>query len=134
MEAVLISTLISLGAFAMIFGIRYLTNKERMAMIERGMSPISPKRKTPPPLQSLKWGLVFCGAGVGLLLSFILSNYVLMTSEQKAPAIYFALIAIFGGLGLVISYSFEKRHEDKERTSQPLERRHEPMEKTNQMS
>ena len=124
---------IFIGIFAMLFGLRYLTNKERMAMIERGISPSLPKRRS-QPLQTLKWGLLLCGSGLGLLLAFTLTNYVLMTSEEKAPAIYFSMIAICGGLGLVTSYRFEKHHEDKERASQVLERRHEPMEKMNQMS
>ncbi|HYV95328.1 MAG TPA: DUF6249 domain-containing protein [Chitinophagales bacterium] len=118
MSAILIPILISLGAFAMIFGLRYLSNKERMAMIERGMAPVQPQKRS-RPLQTLKWGLIVCGVGLGLLLSFYLTNYVLMTSDEKAPAIYFGLIAIFGGLGLVISYVFERRYEEKEKTNQP---------------
>ncbi len=118
MDPVMIPILIPLGAFAMIFGLAYLTNKERMAMIERGLSPVEP-RKVSRPLQTLKWGLLICGAGSGLLLAFILTTYVLMTPDEKAPAIYFSLIAILGGLGLVVSYTFEKRHEEKEKMNQP---------------
>lgn len=39
MEGILVPILISLGAFLMVFGLRYLENKERMAMIERGIDP-----------------------------------------------------------------------------------------------
>jgi len=118
MNALLIPLLVPIALCAMIFGLRYLTSKERMAMIERGISPTEPRRRSSRPLQTLKWGLIFCGAGLGLLLAFCLTNYVLMTPDEKAPAIYFALIAIFGGLGLVISYVFEKRYEEKEKTNQ----------------
>ena len=119
MADTLVPIAIFLGAFAMVFGIRYMINKERMAMIERGMTR-TPQTRRSRPLQTLKWGLIFCSAGLGLLLAFCLTNYVLMTPDDKAFPIYMALIAIFGGLGLVISYTFEKRHEDKEKMNQPL--------------
>jgi len=114
MEGILVPILITLGAFAMVFGLRYLSNKENMAMIERGMDPRTKQRPRYRPLQTLKWGLILCGVGVGLLLAFYLTSYVLMTPDDKSTAIYFAMIGICGGLGLVISYSFEKRHEEKE--------------------
>ncbi|MFI5135895.1 MAG: DUF6249 domain-containing protein [Chitinophagales bacterium] len=114
MEGILVPILITLGAFAMVFGLRYLSNKENMAMIERGLDPRANQKPRYRPLTTLKWGLIFCGIGIGLLLAFYFTNYVLMTSDDKAPAIYFALIGICGGLGLVISYAFEKRHEEKE--------------------
>ncbi|MBK9338612.1 MAG: hypothetical protein IPM98_19620 [Lewinellaceae bacterium] len=37
--ALFIPITISLGAFLMVWGIRYLENKENMAMIEKGMEP-----------------------------------------------------------------------------------------------
>ncbi len=113
MESTLVPIALFLGIFAMVFGLRYLTNKERMAMIERGLAPAQKRRSQ--PLQSLKWGLMLCGAGAGLLIAFFITDYVLMTSDEHAPAIYFGMIALFGGLGLVISYTFEKREDEKER-------------------
>lgn len=102
--------LISLGFFAMIFGIVYLYKRERMAMIERGMDPRRYKpRSAPYPI--LKWALLLIGAGLGLLLANILSRTLLKTSDydDNNVAIYFALIAIFGGLGLFLSYRIEKK-------------------------
>ena len=121
MDAALVVIFISLGAFAMVFGLRYLTNKERMAMIEKGMTPIDPikrPRRLSRPLTTLKFGLILLGVGLGLFLAFYLTTYVLQTSEEQSPAIYFGLIAIFGGLGLVVSYLFEKRHEEREKLEQ----------------
>jgi hypothetical protein len=111
---ILIPILITLGAFAMVFGLRYLSNKERMAMIEKGMVLEEPTRRS-RPLSTLKWGLIFLGVGLGLFLAFYLTTYVLHTSEEQSPAIYFGLISIFGGLGLVVSYLFEKSYEEKEK-------------------
>jgi hypothetical protein len=104
---------ISLGFFAMIFGIVYLYKRERMAMIERGMDPRRYKPQS-APYQNLKWGLLLIGAGLGLFLAFLLDNYAFRNEYNDGnPAIYFALIAIFGGLGLFTSYRIEKKEIDK---------------------
>ena len=109
----------SLALIAMIFGIRYLNNKENMAMIEKGMDPkIKRDRPAPAPFRNLKWGLLLVGAGMGLFLAYLLDNFLLYSVRHSTPnwdneganvPIYFALIAIGGGLGLIISYRIEKR-------------------------
>jgi hypothetical protein len=100
--------IISLGFFAMIFGVFYLNKREKMAMIERGMDPQSYKPQ-PAPYQNLKWGLLLIGAGLGLFLAYLLDRTVFLNTEGENEAIYFGLIAIFGGLGLVLSYRIEKK-------------------------
>lgn len=109
MDPILIPILIPLGAFAMIFGLRYFENKERMSMIEKGMDPGVRRRRPISPLTTLKWGLVFVGIGLGLVAAFWLTTYVLHTMEGQSAAIYFGFLSAFGGLGLIISYFFEKR-------------------------
>jgi len=106
MSPFLIPILISLGAFAMVFGIIYLKTRENMAMIEKGMNP-KQYANLPAPYRSLKTGLLFLGAGLGLLIAFLIDNA--LRSEQDNPALYFSLIAIGGGLGLVVSYMIEKK-------------------------
>jgi hypothetical protein len=100
--------LVNLGLFAMIFGIVYLNKREKMAMIERGMDP---RRYQPQsaPYQNLKWGLLLIGAGLGLFLASVLDRTVFAETARHNEAIYFSLIAIFGGLGLFVSYLIEKR-------------------------
>jgi len=115
MQDTLVPIMIFLGAFAMVFGLRYLSNKESMAMIERGMDPRMQMKPRSRPLQTLKWGLILSGIGLGLFIAYYLDNFVLAGHENTA--IYFGLIALFGGLGLVISYQFEKSHEEKEASS-----------------
>ncbi len=106
--------LIPLGAFAMVFGIFYLRTRENLAMLEKGMNP---KRyaNLPAPFRSLKTGLLLLGAGVGLLLAHIISNNM---SGRDHEAIYFSLIAIGGGLGLIGSYAMEKKEYDNTREYQ----------------
>lgn len=99
---------ISLGVFFMIWGLRYLENKENMAMIERGMEPKKHRRQANPS-QTLKNGLLFIGAGLGLLLAIVITNIFHM-EENSATGIFFALIAIFGGLGMLGAYMYERKN------------------------
>jgi hypothetical protein len=105
---VMAGIIISLGFFAMIFGIFYLYKRERMAMIERGMDPRRYKPQS-APYQNLKWGLLLIGAGVGLFFAFLLDRTAFASTRYDNEAIYFALIAICGGLGLFTSYLIEKK-------------------------
>jgi formate hydrogenlyase subunit 3/multisubunit Na+/H+ antiporter MnhD subunit len=110
--------IVSVSTLAMIFGIVYLAKRERMAMIERGMDPRRYKPQS-APFQNLKWGLLLVGAGIGLFLAFVLDhtlfNRVGDMDSTGNLAIYFALVAIFGGLGLFLSYRIEKKEVDKEK-------------------
>ena len=109
----------SLALGAVIFGWRYMRNKENMAMIEKGLDP---KINRPAPFRSLKWGLLLTGAGLGLFLAYLLDNTLLYRIGHDIDrfdhegyinganvSIYFALIAIGGGLGLIGSYRIEKK-------------------------
>ena len=109
----------SVTLFAMIFGIRYLSNKENMALIEKGIDPKLRAERRPAPFRNLKTGLLLVGAGLGLFLAYFLDNFVLynvrhaMANEYNEGAnvpIYFALIAIGGGIGLILSYRIERKN------------------------
>jgi len=120
---VLIPLTMFAGGFAMIFGIVYLRTRQNMAMIEKGMNPKEFANR-PAPYKNLKWALLLIGAGTGLFLAYLLDTYVLHHQfvtesfggntyrrrvDDNDPAIYFALIAIGGGLGLFGSYKMEKK-------------------------
>ena len=102
----------TLALFAMIFGIRYLRNRENMAMIEKGLDPKLNTHR-PAPFITLKWGLLLVGAGMGLMVAFFLDQFVFVRNNYhdggENAAIYFAMIAIGGGLGLISSYRIEKK-------------------------
>jgi hypothetical protein len=109
----------SVTLFAMIFGIRYLNNKENMALIEKGLDPKLKAERRPAPFRNLKTGLLLVGAGIGLFLAYFLDNFVLYNvrhgisndyNEGANVPIYFALIAIGGGIGLIISYRIERKN------------------------
>ena len=103
----LVPILVPLGAFAMVFGIFYLRTRENMALIEKGINPKEYANR-PAPYRSLKTGLLFVGAGLGLLLAFLIDKNSGMRMDDN-PSIYFSLIAIGGGAGLIISYIIEKK-------------------------
>jgi hypothetical protein len=100
---ILVPIFISLGAFAMVFGIVYLRTRENLAMLEKGKDP-----RTPRPYRSLKTGLLLLGGGLGLFIAYMIDVNGGMNMHDN-PAIYFSLIAIGGGAGLVCSYLIEKK-------------------------
>jgi len=112
--AILVPILCSLGLFALIFGIIYMKKRENLAMIEKGMNP-KERMNRPAPFISLKWGLLLVGAGAGLMMAYVLDNFVFLhhnewgESHRGNAPIYFAMIAIGGGLGLIGSYRVEKK-------------------------
>lgn len=112
---VMIPMVVSIGLFALIFGIVYLRNREKMAMIERGMNPGIEVTKPINRNFVLTWGCLLIGSGLGLFLAYILDNTLYFAKENNDnPAIYFSMIAIFGGGGLFISYLIEKKDAKKD--------------------
>ena len=121
--------LIPLTFCALIFGIVYLIKRENLAMIEKGMNPKEFANR-PAPYKNLKWGLLLMGAGAGLFLAYVLDTFVFQNNWTETfdgntyyhhdgnPAIYFALIAIGGGLGLFGSYKMEKKWWDENKEKQ----------------
>nr|WP_276134325.1 DUF6249 domain-containing protein [Flavipsychrobacter sp. JY13-12] len=96
-----------------------------MALIERGMNPKEGIAQ-PKPFINLKYGMLLLGAGLGLFVAYLvdvvwLGHKVIMErgsesnvhwssiNDTREPLIYFALVAIGGGLGLILSYRIEKR-------------------------
>ena len=103
---VLIPILVPLSFFAMVFGLYYIRSRENMAMIEKGMNPKEFNNR-PAPYRNLKNGLLLLGAGTGLALAYFITQYVL--HDEDNPALWFALIGIGGGIGLISSYRIEKK-------------------------
>jgi hypothetical protein len=122
-EALIFLTMFA-GGFATIFGIYYLRTRQNLAMIDKGMNPKEQSVSRPAPYRNLKWAMLLLGSGVGLFLAYILDVHVLhplvkiierdghvhySRNDDASPAIYFSLIAIGGGVGLLVSYYMEKK-------------------------
>ena len=103
----LVAVLIPLSFFAMVFGIIYMHKRENLAMIEKGLNPKEFANR-PVPYKNLKWGLLLIGAGLGLLIAFFV-DIAFIPTRIEPVAVYFSLIAVGGGLGLVSSYRIEKK-------------------------
>ncbi|MBL0232534.1 MAG: hypothetical protein IPQ08_02580 [Chitinophagaceae bacterium] len=107
----------TLAFFMLVFGLRYIINKENMAMIEKGLNPKEFANR-PAPYKNLKWALLLMGAGIGLFLAYLLDNFALphrFDGGDNAP-IYFSLIAIGAGAGLFGSYRMEKKWWDENKS------------------
>jgi hypothetical protein len=85
-------------------------HRERMGMIEKGMKAEDIKAmfgrsfEEPHPLTSLKWGIIFVGIGIAVLLGLFLHS-----AYNMEGGIFPGLIAVFGGAGLVLFYFIANR-------------------------
>lgn len=100
--------IITIAVFAAIFGIVYVIftarNRERMALIEKGINVLEFKTKQSGNGHGLlKWALLIIGLGLGVFVGSILDTYTGIDEE-----VYFGTILLFGGLGLFIAYLISK--------------------------
>ncbi len=100
---IMLPIIISLGAFVMIVFIRKYDSIERMAMIEKGISPEIFKMERNKD-RSPRWGFLLIGIGVGLLVAYFLDRAFNM--EEVA---YFSMGFLFGGTGLTAAYLVEEK-------------------------
>ncbi len=107
--------LVPISIFAATFGIIYVIvtarNREKMAMIEKGINPKDFMSK--PKNNSngvITWALLLVGVGIGLFLGSVLETY---TDIPEEPA-YFACALLFGGLGLTGAYLITKKNKPQE--------------------
>ncbi|MCK5135380.1 MAG: hypothetical protein KAR19_06285 [Bacteroidales bacterium] len=97
------------ATFGIIFVIVTARNRERMAMIDKGVNPQDFMNRSKPSVYGiLKWALLLVGLGFGLFIGSLLETY---TQIQEEPA-YFASTLFFGGLGLVVAFIITKKAED----------------------
>jgi hypothetical protein len=108
---------IPVSFFLMVFAIVYITvttqNRERMAMIEKGVDPKLFTRE-PKPVRisayaTFKWGLFMVGLAIGLFIAALLEQN---TDLPEGP-MYISMILVFGGLALIIAYLMKNRLEKK---------------------
>jgi len=99
--------------FAVVFGIVYISlrHKERMTLIKSGVNASSLETKG-NILGSLKWGMIFIGIGLGIIVGKILASNFNIEEE----AAFFSMICLFGGAALMVYYIFARRFENKSRT------------------
>lgn len=105
-----VEILVPLAFFALVFGLWYIyvttRNKERLALIEKGADPSLFKSKADvfSGYRTFKLGLFLVGIALGILAGYFLTE----GGMEEEPA-YFAMIFLFGGLGLVVSFLLQKK-------------------------
>ena len=90
-----------------VLGFMLLTrHKERMSLIEKGLRPEEIKAmyergasRPPNPLTSLKWGIILLCIGIAIVIGMYLH-----ATYNVEGGIFPGLIALFGGLGLILYY------------------------------
>lgn len=109
--------IILLALFGTIFGIAYVflttRNRERLALIEKGMDAsllVSKKPKFSIAKFILNIALLFMGIGVGIFVGNYLTESLNQNEEFMIPSMLF----IFGGLGLVVGFFVTRKLETKE--------------------
>lgn len=109
--AIFIPIIALIGSFIMVVYLRRFQNAERMAMIEKGVSPeLFNVHRASSSFAALRAALLMIGGGVGLLLGYVLDRYFWI----PAPLPYFAMLLICGGLGLGVAYYMEENKRKKE--------------------
>jgi hypothetical protein len=102
--------MVPLAMFACIFGIMYVylmtRNRERLALIEKGGDPAQFRIKPRGGRNTLKFGLLFVGLAIGIMMGEIL--HVTIPGLREEPA-NFSMIFLFGGLALVLSHILDAK-------------------------
>ncbi len=96
-----------IGLVCLIIILRKFTNDERMAMIDKGWTLPEEKAKI-NPASALRWGCLFVGVGLGIFVANMIASV-----KQDHEALYPALIMIFGGTGLLVSYYIQLKIDER---------------------
>jgi hypothetical protein len=99
--------------FGSVFGIFYIyfstRHRERMNMIDKGLAP-GLHRPMTDHLRTLKNGMVLIGLGAGVLAGHLFSQATFVPGNDN-PLPYIVGMAIFGGLSMVLFYTFFGRRQ-----------------------
>ena len=109
MDEILRDLLVSIAAIAAVFGILYVLlmtrYKERMALMERGLSPKEFNNKNSVQSATLRFGLLLIGISAGIMSG----NFVAKHFDVPRQGAFIAMMFLFGGISLIINYLIEKR-------------------------
>lgn len=104
MQEVTRDCIVSLAAFAAIFGIAYVflmtRHRERMTMLDRNILNNPFRRPQQYGLITLKYGMLLVGIGVGFIMGSVLYDYCGL--DQTISII--SMVCLFGGLSLIFNY------------------------------
>lgn len=89
------------------------THKERMGLIEQGIIPPnqSKRKRTPNRYVSLRNGIVLIALGIGVILGFLGTNY-LVIGENNPFLFLVASVILFLGIGYTVFFLITKDTKD----------------------
>jgi len=104
--------LIPITMFLSAFGVLYVffttRHKERLSLIEKGADPSLFQSKKVNGNNAMKFGMLFIGIALGILMGNILAE----STSLKEEVSYFSMIFLFGGLSLVAYYLFIEKNKE----------------------
>ena len=109
-----------IAAFLSIFGTAYTyfsyRNKERLALIDSGLSPDAFKQMARGKQKYLMvFGLVFIGFSFGILSGFFFEKYLLThynpNNYRNYPQAYLTMVPLWVGIFLITSFYVSKRND-----------------------
>jgi hypothetical protein len=111
MDETLRDFLVSLTAISAISTILFvllgMRHKERMSLMERGLSPKEFSNQNAVQSATLRFGLLLIGIAVGIMSG----NFIAEHFDVPRQGAFIAMMFLFGGISLVISYLIEKRND-----------------------
>ena len=85
------------------------SHRERLGLIEQGIIPPneSKRKSNPNRYRSLRNGVILIALGIGILVSFLLNNYI---ETNHSELLTIAPIILFLGIGYVAFFLMTKRN------------------------
>jgi hypothetical protein len=87
-------------------------NREKMALIEKGMDPSlandKGRRRPAHPSGNLKTGLFFIGVALGILMGYVL--YI--ATQMNEWVTYPSMILLFGGIALISYHAIDRQRQE----------------------
>ena len=109
MDDIMRDMLVSVAAIGAIFGIVYVflmtRFKERMSLMEKGLSPKEFNNKKSVQSATLRFGLLLIGISAGIMSG----NFVASHFDVPREGAFLAMMFLFGGISLISSYLIENR-------------------------
>lgn len=112
MDEIVRDCIVSLTTILAIAGILYVflmtRHRERMALMERGLSPDEFSNKKNIFRATLRYGLL----GVGIAIGLLLGNFVDRHFDVPRNAAFISMIFFFGGISLIVSFLIDRKLND----------------------
>lgn len=109
MDEILRDCIVSITAFGSVFGTLYVLlmtrHRERMSLMERGLSTAEFFNQKSTLSATLRYGLFLIGVGVGILFG----NFAQTHFDVPRQGAFLAMIFLFGGISLIISFLIERK-------------------------